>query len=255
MQRQHFVCHDVEQAHEFMCSAYCRHSPQLSGARDSFQLEYTVSGTSSFALERLSHSMTLHGQFEPFPALLVMGMAGQGFQIGTGRASYQAVAGDLFLVAPDLEYEVGWTHLDMEGIRLDPAAITAIAAEVSGIDAEAVRFTLSRPVSKARARHWRSLVRMLRDGVLHNEEVLASPLSRSLILRQLATTLIETFPNPALDALTEARRPAGSSRGRSAGRVSSSRSTRRRTSGSPTSPGPRGSGHAPCRWRFAGIAT
>ena len=56
-------------------------------------------------------------------------------------------------------------------------------------------------MSPARAALWRAVVEHLRRDVLGNEEVLASRLSRSTILRDLVAALVETFPNPVRDAL------------------------------------------------------
>jgi transcriptional regulator GlxA family with amidase domain len=56
-------------------------------------------------------------------------------------------------------------------------------------------------VSPARAALWRAVVEHLRRDVLGNEEVMASSLSRSTILRDLVAALVETFPNPVRDAL------------------------------------------------------
>ena len=63
------------------------------------------------------------------------------------------------------------------------------------------RTALVRPVSPARAALWRATVAHLRRDVLGDDEVMASPLSRATVLRGLVAVLIETFPNPALDAL------------------------------------------------------
>ena len=54
--------------------------------------------------------------------------------------------------------------------------------------------------SPGRAALWVSTVRHLRDDVLPNEEVMASPLTRSAAFRQLVAVLVETFPNTALEA-------------------------------------------------------
>ncbi len=199
--RQHFVSYDVEQAHEFLSSRYSRHSPRLTGSRTGFQLEFSATGTSSFAMERVSHNMAVHGRFEPCPDLFVTRPLGGRFRIRTRHASYETAPGDVLLVGPDEEHEIDWTELDVEAIRLDPAAVAAVAADVYGVDARTVRFELARPVSTVRARHWLSTTRLLRDGVLGNADVLASPLTRAVTFRYLATTLVETFPNPALNAL------------------------------------------------------
>ncbi len=206
VRRQHLVSYDVEQAHEFISSTYGRHTPHLVGDRDGFQLEFSATSTRSFAMERISHNMTVHGRFDPCVDVFVARVRRGRFRIGTREAEYRTAPGDLLLVGPDVAHEVGWHDLDAEIVRLDPAAVAAIAAEVCGIDPEAARFSVTRPLSTARARRWLSMIRALRRGVVDNDQVLSSRLVRSATFRHLATTLIETFPNPALAALVDPAR-------------------------------------------------
>ena len=206
--RRHFVSYDVEQAHEFISSTYCRHSPRLTGAPENLQLEFSATATSSFSLERFSHSMAIQADFEPSSELFVAHLVGGRWEIGSRGASYRTAPGGLLLVGPDTEYEVGWNALDVELIRLDPAAVADVAGDVCDIDPTSLRFDLTQPVSQPRALHWLSLIQTLRHGVLDNDDVLSSPLVRAATFRHLTATLLETFPNPALDVLVRSARSA-----------------------------------------------
>jgi AraC-like DNA-binding protein len=209
VRRQHFVTHDVERAHEFISSTYSRHTPHLVGARDSFQLEFSAVATRSFAVELVSHSLTGQARFEPCADLFVARLQSGRFRISSGSAVYETAPGDLLLVGPGVAHDVVWDAPDVEVIRLDPAAVAAIGSEISGIDAEAVRFSGARPLSRHRTRHWSSVIRALRHAVVDNDQILSSSLVQAATLRHLATTLVETFPNSALDALVHPKASAG----------------------------------------------
>ena len=86
-------------------------------------------------------------------------------------------------------------------MRLAPETLVRVAAEITGVVGPPPRFRGSRPVSAARAALWRASVAHLRRHVLGDEEVMASPLSRTTVLRSLVALLVETFPNSVLDAL------------------------------------------------------
>jgi AraC-like DNA-binding protein len=204
--RQRYATADPEQAHEFLRTVYGEHSPRLSGGADftGFHLEYDGTTTNRFAVERVAHTVPFEGLFAPAEALVVAHVLDGDLRVASERAEQRAGADDVLLLDAAAATRVDWRWLDVETVRLDRRAVAQIAADVAGIDPTSVRFALSRPVSAARAAHWRAAVRHLRTEVLVNDEVMASPLSRAEVFRSLATTLVETFPNPALDALAEA---------------------------------------------------
>lgn len=201
IERRDLLTYDLEQAHELLSSTYSRHTVGVTGDREQFRFRFSAVATSTFAVERVAHSLTGLGQFEPWDDVLVASHDSGRCRISTGSCTLDATVDDVMLLEPGVEHEVRWSDTRTEVVRLDAKAIAEIAAEVCGIDTGAVRFELAQPVSAQRGRHWRALMRALDDGVLSNDAALASPLSRSTIFRHLATTLIETFPNPALNAL------------------------------------------------------
>ena len=92
-------------------------------------------------------------------------------------------------------------------MRLQPAAVARVATELSGFGATILPFEPGRPVSPARAAHWRKCLAHLRHAVLDHTELMASPLTRATVFRTLAATLVETSPNPLLETLGAVRTP------------------------------------------------
>lgn len=204
--RQRYATADPEQAHEFLRALYGEHTLRLSGGADfsGFQLEYEGRSTNRFSVERLLHTMPFEGEFAPTDALVVVRPIGGGLRVATCGATQEAGPGHVLLVDGAAGPRVRWTQLNAEVVRLDPAAVALIAAELADVDPATVRFGLAQAVSPARAALWAATVAHVRDDVLPNDEVMASPLSRSTAFRHLVAALVEAFPGPALDAVTAA---------------------------------------------------
>lgn len=209
--RRWYATGDPEQAHDFLRGLYGEHTLRLDGGADfpGFQLVYEGRSTNRFTVEHLSHTMPFEGRFAPTAGLVVLRPVDGDLHVATPAAQRRAGPGHALLVDLAAGPRMSWTHLDADAVRLDPAAVAAVAADLTGADAAAVRFDLARPVSAARAAMWDATVRHLRDDVLANDEVMTSPLTRAAAFRHLVAALLETFPNTALAALT---RPAGPDR-------------------------------------------
>jgi AraC-like DNA-binding protein/anti-sigma regulatory factor (Ser/Thr protein kinase) len=201
--RRRLVTADAEHAHAFLRSVYGEHVLRLSGMHDlsGGHLEYDGVATNRFAVEHLRHVAGGEGLFSPAQALVVVHALDGDLRICSRRDELHVAPGELVLYDAGADTRVGSTRLDVEVVRLEPAVVARLTAELTGFDAPTVPFELSRPVSEARAAHWRACVAHLRRDVLVNNEVMASPLVRATILRTLVAMLVETFPNPARDAL------------------------------------------------------
>ena len=201
--RRRFATADPEHAHAFLRTVYGGHMLRLSGGDEppGFHLEYDGMSTNRFAVERITHGGAVEGVFTPAGAIVVTHVLAGDLRVGSRREELQAGPGDVALCGSDAEMLVTSRRLDVEVVRLAPAAVARVTAELTGFDAPSVPFDLSRPVSPARAALWRATVAHLRRDVLDDDEVMASPLSRATVLRSLVAVLVETFPNPALDAI------------------------------------------------------
>ena len=109
-------------------------------------------------------------------------------------------------------------------VTLDPAVVADYAAGAGGLHPAGLEFTGMQPVSVLMAAHWQSVVRYVVRDVLPNAEAMASALIRGQTQRLLAASLLATFPNTALEALTTPQR-VRSSRLRCAARWRSSTPT------------------------------
>ena len=201
--RRRFATADPEHAHAFLRGVYGEHTLRLSGVDEppGFHLEYDGMSTNRFAVERITHGAAVEGLFAPVEAVVVAHALDGDLRIASRHDELRARPGDVLLCGSGADMLVASIRLDVEIVRLAPVAVARIAAELTGFDAPSVPFDLSRPVSAARAALWRATIAHLRRDVLGNDEVMASPLSRAAVLRSLVAVLVETFPNPALDAL------------------------------------------------------
>lgn len=209
--RRRFATADPEHAHAFLRSVYGGHTLRLSEGDEppGFHLEYDGVSTNRFAVERIAHGGAAEGLFAPVRAVVVTHVLAGDVRVGSRREELRGGRGDVVLCGPGTDMLITSRRLDVEVVRLAPAAVARVIAELTGFDAPSVPFDLSRPVSAARAALWRSTVAHLRHDVLDDDEVMASPLSRATVLRSLVAVLVETFPNPALDAIGAARAGRG----------------------------------------------
>lgn len=197
-----FTTADPEHAHAFLRTVYGAHALRVADAGGpGFHLEYDGVATNRFAVERLVHGAAVEGLFTRADGVVVVHLLGGELRLTSPRATLRAVPGDVVLCGPDTELRVAGRRLDVEVVRLAPAAVARVAADLTGVVGSSPTFHGSRPVSPARAALWRASVAHLRRDVLANGEVMASPLSRATVLRSLVALLVETFPNSVLDAL------------------------------------------------------
>jgi AraC-like DNA-binding protein/anti-sigma regulatory factor (Ser/Thr protein kinase) len=204
--RRLFATADPEHAHAFLRSVYGEHTLRLSAAEEppGFHLEYDGVSTNRFAVERVTHGAAVEGLFPAAEAVVVTHLLDGDLRVTSRREELWAGPRDVVLWGPGADTLIGSSRLDAEVVRLAPATVARVTAELTGLDLPAVPFDLSRPVSPARAALWRSTVAHLRRDVLGDDEVMASPLSRATVLRSLVAVLVETFPNPALAGLAGA---------------------------------------------------
>jgi AraC-like DNA-binding protein len=197
---------DPDKAHAILSSLYVEHAPRLSGDRERFRFETLNTRTDLLGIDRGRHSMTVQTEMDPGAALYVTRVLRGCLQLGTGADSLRAVPGDVVLAAPDVRYDVQWSDLRWQVVRLDGVATAGLAAGVLDVEEPRVRFELSRPLSAAHLRYWQTVLDHVRADVLDVTEIAASPLARSEAFRALASAALHTFPNSALEAATDAGR-------------------------------------------------
>ncbi|GLZ47802.1 hypothetical protein Acsp06_39870 [Actinomycetospora sp. NBRC 106375] len=202
-----FSTEDPDLAYEMICSRYTDSTIRVSGHREQFRLRVRGTDTDLFTLERMRQTVAFHTSTSPSGALFVARANEGRCEVATPERAVRFGAGETVLIDPERPLEVLLDDVDYDVVRLDLAATAQLAADASGLDAADVRFRLSRPVSDGRARHWRAVTEHVRREVLGNDEIAASPLARAEAFRLLATALIHTFPNTALEALEDPAHP------------------------------------------------
>jgi AraC-like DNA-binding protein len=134
--------------------------------------------------------------------LLIVQLHSEYFECSVGREASRA---EPVLMPPIGTYQSESANVDIGLVCLDPAMVADYAAGVGGIDADVLRFTGIGSLSPLMARQLQSVMRQVAREVLPNAEVVASSLSCGQTQRLLAASLLATFANTALDALTDSR--------------------------------------------------
>ncbi|MGK5558559.1 AraC family transcriptional regulator [Actinomadura kijaniata] len=191
VRRVEFATTDLAEAHEYLCSVYADHTPEVSGDRERFRFRAHAIGEERFGVEFVSHPMEMRTTAEPYRTLIVPHVLSGRIALAGRRDEVRAAPDEVFLVPPDDRHDLWWSGVELGMVRLDAGAVARLVRETTGGD---VAFRLSRPVSRARARYWRSAVRHVTRGLLAEPELAASPLLRAESFRLLATALVETFP-------------------------------------------------------------
>lgn len=201
-----FATEDPDVAYEMIRSRYSDSTFRISGHRERFRLRVRGTDTDRFSVERMRQSVAFHTSAAPSGALFVARSRAGRCDVHTDEREVRFGAGETVLIDPLRPLQVCLDDVDYDVVRLDLDATTRIAAELSGLSPGAVRFWLSRPVSAGRERHWHAAAEHVRRDVLGDDEIAASPIARAEAFRLLATTVIHTFPNTALDALADGTR-------------------------------------------------
>lgn len=204
---------DPDEAHSWLCDSYADHSATLSGRSQDFRFSHTVADCGTFKVGVARHTMTLRGDWDPLDDILLFSHLLEGrFTIrsrATGGSEIDAGVGDTFAYDPEARMSVEWHDIRMAQVRIERRSVDRLAAELMGEHrvAGTVGFDLARPVSAAKAQHWKRLMQYVTSDVTTNPLVENSPLVLSQVLRLIVTTALETFPNTTM-ATRDGRYPA-----------------------------------------------
>jgi AraC-like DNA-binding protein len=198
--RYQWASTDPDATTEYLRETYTDFEP-VKVDPEGFTFWTEVASTDLFGIGRLRHSGPLRTRCAPPSALLVVQNLAGGPHHVEDSSGY--VGGPLKLSPTWSDYETGWDDVTVQVAVLDHAEVSRIAAELSGLEPEAVAFTSAAPVSAALADYWSRLATHVHDDVLTSDALLSAPLVRANTLRQLATALLATFPNTALEVLND----------------------------------------------------
>lgn len=214
---EEFATHDPELAEDMIRQLYVDQRLSIQGPGAGFAFGHSslaVTGRHAFAINRLHHTLGMRFESDPLDDLLVTNSPRRGALRVGDNTDFGAVAagpGEVLLTAPTGHFTAQFVHLDVDVTALTRHEVAEHAAARGGIAPGSLRFTGLAPIDPARARLWLDTVAHVRDHVLADPEVAAIPLVLDSAFQTLATTLLATFPNTALDAADDplARAPGG----------------------------------------------
>lgn len=195
VRRRHVVLTDVDEVTALVSAEYVEHVPVVVGDRDAFrfQLDSTqvASGSGSFRLDWVRHTLGGRAETEPAPDLLLtMPRSGR-----LRRVVGQEETTSACLVPYWTSSVAEWDDLGAVFAVLDLDGVRRIGTEISGIDPDEVEFSGWQPLSPSMVRYLDAVIGHLDRSVLADDAVLASPLVRAGAFRQLAIALLAAFPN------------------------------------------------------------
>lgn len=203
LMRLQIATRDPDRAHTWLRESYVDHSAKLSGSRSGFRFSHRTAECGPFTMGVCRHTMTLNGEWEPLDdVLLISHLLSGRFSIRSGRHEIDAGPGDVFAYDPDARMSVDWSDILMANVRMHRTLVDRLAAELVGDDRHvgSVWFDLARPLSDAKALHWKRLMHYVSTDVAVNPAVAASPLVLHHVARLIVATVLETFPNTTLGA-------------------------------------------------------
>ncbi|MHC1559660.1 helix-turn-helix domain-containing protein [Actinomycetospora sp. C-140] len=200
VERYRWSSTDPEEATEYLRATYTDfRPPRIPDEGFTFWTQHAASGP--LAVSRLRHSGPFQSCVEPPTSLLVVQtLTGGPYHLLDGG---REVSGPLKLSPTWSSYDTGWEDVSVQVVSLDLDEVARIGAELSGLEPSAVSFTSAAPVSSALAGYWCRLSTHVHDEVLDSDALMGEPLVRANTLRGLAVALLATFPNTALDVLSE----------------------------------------------------
>ncbi|GAA4914492.1 AraC-like DNA-binding protein [Actinomycetospora succinea] len=207
VRRRRLTATDTDEAVELMRSVYGDQEPRFRlprrEARLSIASRSVTAPGGTFNLDRVRHSLGMDVRRAPVDRTAVLLPV-------TGRVRFTCgdeEATGLRLVPTREAFDSAWDDgVDVVGYAVDTDAVSLVGGELSGLEPSAVRFDSMLPVDAARERYLVQAMSHLGRDTLDNPEALATPLVRAATLRHLATVVLLTFPNTALDAAEDPTR-------------------------------------------------
>lgn len=190
---------DPDEAHHWLSEHYMPLTARLAGSPKRFRFQHSYADVGRFGVNVLEDSMST--VFDAMPSkdrlLVVQPVSGQHQASNAGNA-VDTGPGESLIFDPDTQTRTACSaNVRLTLLTVNRAHVERVAAEY-GDPGATVRFSLSGPVSKSKARAWQNLLRYLTDDFLPNPAARGSTLVRTEMQRMLAAALLETFPNSTM---------------------------------------------------------
>lgn len=176
-------------------------SMRLTGSQHGYLFAHQRLAAGSLVVDRMSSS-GFSVDLEPLTGLhLVTGVRGVVDRSGSGESD-RIGPGQTVLSLPGRSYRCDWSgdNATVQAVVLDPALLSAVAANDPAATAAPVRFTSTQAVTPAAEQTWRHTVDQLVGTVLSESWAAASPLIIGGVSRLLAGLALTSFPNTAVPA-------------------------------------------------------
>ncbi|HKR50230.1 MAG TPA: AraC family transcriptional regulator [Pseudonocardiaceae bacterium] len=203
VQRHQFTTTDPDHALAFIRQNYADYSVRFPDGPAGFIFAHSMTSSHSFSVGRAHYGMVVKARSEPLEKLFIVQLLSGFLQFSVGQETVCATRAQPVLLSPSRVIHAEWDDYEIGMVMLDPAMVADHAAGAVGIHPASLDFTGMEPVSPLMAQHWRSVVHHTARDVLPNPEAMASPLIVGQTQRLLASSLLTTFPNTALTALTD----------------------------------------------------
>jgi AraC-like DNA-binding protein len=204
--RGSFRTRDFEEARAVLAEAYGDHLPTLHGEHDTFAFSTTTVQADGLGLDALHYGGLVGNDFVLRENTLLVGlMRGGSLSYDDGSHEHVLATGELYWVRPDRPQRQLTEDVTFDFARLDLDGLCRVAAEMSDLEPDQVRFHSRRrgPARPERTRYWDGTRRWIADHVLGDDALVTEALVRAEAFRSLAVATVLAVPNTALDRLLD----------------------------------------------------
>lgn len=208
VQRTDFATDDPGLAEDLIRQAYVDQHLTLSRSPQRFAFAneaVTMTEPSLLSINRMHHTLTMRFVAEPFDDTIATDAVTHGSIEISDCPGFDGVSvgrGEVCLGPPD-GHRSRVEDADQTITMLSHSQVAEHAAARTGIAARALRFTGIAPITPRVGSLWIGTVAHVRDDILAQPELSREPLVLDSAYRLLASILLSTFPNTALEATSD----------------------------------------------------
>jgi AraC-like DNA-binding protein len=165
-----------------------------------FELGHETLAAPGFSLSEMWLSLGLDALVDPVDEQYVVDHVRGGRMLWETEAfgTLRLGPGDIAVMPPSGRFHDRVEEAELDVAALDARLVAELAEQVHGIPAERFRLTGLLPVSRGHAHEWDRTVVHVRDRLLGNPMLVASPILLDAALRMLVGAFLVTFPNTVL---------------------------------------------------------
>jgi AraC-like DNA-binding protein len=193
------VTTDPGVAHDWLRATYPGYLPEETNTRRGFRFQAVHEQAGRSGVSRLRYSTSADNNVAPDVMLVVQPSAGA-MLVRQGREEIAVPPGAAVLLPAGQAVSVLWADTEAGCVCLDADDIKRVAAETTGLDNLALRFTGLRPMLPGLDRRWNETVQAVTRAVLRNRGTMAGPVLTGHLAQRLAEAVLRTFPSTRLDS-------------------------------------------------------